>query len=589
MPKNPLRHFKQFYDRTRALLDERAEVLEAKFPVTHRFVHFWLLVGRSFVRNRCPVRASALSYTTLLSLIPLLAVMLGITGVFLRAEGEKRIDEFIEQVVNSVVPPAVGTTNQASSATEIPAPGDTNLVASASGVGGTNTAPESGKLLVLAHRARSKFAELARDENMIDARRTVARYINEFIQNTRSGTLGATGMLLLLWAVYVLLSRIEETMNDIWGAPRGRNWLARVLNYWAAITLGPIVLIFGLGLATGPQFSGVRQVVHAVPYLGPLIFNLVPLVLLWFVFTFFYQLIPNTKVRFGAAAMGGLVGAGLWLGNNLLATLYVSRVVTNFKVYGGLGLVPVFMLGLYFSWFILLFGAQVAYAWQNRAAYLQEKLVENVNQRGREFVAMRLLTAIGQRFQNGEKPATIATMSAELGIPSRLIQQVMQPLLTTKLVVEVGGAEGGYAPARPLDAITAHHILLAMRASSGQELATRDEPVRAEVLGEFARIQEAERQAASAVTMFALVNRAQARLGLPTPAATNPAPAISATATTVVEVVPVAETNARPNAPPTEPAAPAAPTPPPMASPEPAAPVPAGRPAVIPDDTPFPD
>jgi hypothetical protein len=85
-------------------------------------------------------------------------------------------------------------------------------------------------------------------------------------------------------------------------------------------------------------------------------------------------------------------------------------------------------------------------------------------------------------------------------------------MLTARLVVEVAGSEPAYAPARPLDAINCHHILLAMRATQGQELLTREEPVREEVFGEFARIQAAEKDAASTVTMLALVNRAQARL-----------------------------------------------------------------------------
>ncbi len=76
-------------------------------------------------------------------------------------------------------------------------------------------------------------------------------------------------------------------------------------------------------------------------------------------------------------------------------------------------------------------------------------------------------------------------------------------------MTETAGAEPAYLPARPLESITCHDILLALRASQGQELATRDEPTRSEVYGEFHRIEEAERQAASSVTMLALVNRAQ--------------------------------------------------------------------------------
>jgi len=108
-------------------------------------------------------------------------------------------------------------------------------------------------------------------------------------------------------------------------------------------------------------------------------------------------------------------------------------------------------------------------------------------------------------------------MSRELGIPTKLIQQVLQTLLAAHLVVEVSGTEHGYTPARSLEAINCHHILLAMRATQGQELVTREEPVREEVFGEFARIQAAEKEAASSVTMLALVNRAQARLEIAAP------------------------------------------------------------------------
>src|SRR5208282_625811 len=211
--------------------------------------------------------------------------------------------------------------------------------------------------------------------------------------------------------------------------------------------------------------------------------------------------VPNTRVRFSAALVGGVVGGSLWHLNNLFGFLYVSRAVTNFGMYDSLGLLPVFMIGLYFSWLILLFGAQVAYAFQNRKSYLQDKLAENVNQRGREFIALRLMTCIGQRFQLGRPPVTVQEMAAEMDIPTKLAQQVLQTLLTARLVTEIAGAEAAYAPARPLEAINAHHILQALRAGGGQELLLRDELARAEVYGEFARIEAAERQAASSVTM----------------------------------------------------------------------------------------
>jgi DNA-binding IscR family transcriptional regulator len=142
---------------------------------------------------------------------------------------------------------------------------------------------------------------------------------------------------------------------------------------------------------------------------------------------------------------------------------------------------------------------------------MEEKQVENINQRGREFIALRLMTCIGQCFVRGEPPPNSVQIAQALTVPTRLVRQVMGTLGAARLVAETAGAEPAYLPARPLQDINCHDILLAMRASQGQELGTRDEPARNEVYGEFHRIEEAERAVASGVTMLDLVTRALAK------------------------------------------------------------------------------
>jgi membrane protein len=280
------------------------------------------------------------------------------------------------------------------------------------------------------------------------------------------------------------------------------------------------LLIGALGLASGPHFEKTRAVLDAVPMLRPVISQLLPLAIICLTFTLFYKLMPNTKVNFSAALVGGTLAGTTWHLFNQLSFYLGTRALTASKIYGGLALIPLLMFGLYAVWVIVLFGAQTAYAFQNREAYLQERLAENVNQRGREFIALRLMTTIGQRFAQGLAPPTVRELSRELGIPSKLVQQVLQTLLAARLVVEVAGAETGFAPARPLETINCHHILLAMRAAHGQDLPTREEPLREELLGEFARIQAAERNAATRVTLLDLVARTRAALadGSTTPA-----------------------------------------------------------------------
>ena len=228
-----------------------------------------------------------------------------------------------------------------------------------------------------------------------------------FINKTNSGALGLTGTALLIFAAISMLASIESTFNDIWGVSQGRSWFARVVQYWAVISLGPVLLVVAAGLASGRHFKSLQQLLERMPGVGTLLFQLLPVIILCLTFTLFYRLMPNTRVRWSAALMGGLVGGVLWHLNSILSVLYVSRWVTNSKIYGSLAAIPVIMAGLYLSWLILLFGAQVAYAFQNRDAYLQDKQADNVNQRSREFIALRLMECIGQRFQRALPPAGI--------------------------------------------------------------------------------------------------------------------------------------------------------------------------------------
>jgi hypothetical protein len=156
-------------------------LVEAEISRLEKFVHFWVLVTRSFVRNRCLVHASALSYSSLLALVPILAVALSVTSSILKSEGEEQIYRFVDKLVASVMPPAVLHTNLSVAADDLFAdelfmagPVDTNLAVVAES--GDNNAPAvaDGRVLV--------------------AQKEAAKWIHDFIQNTRSGTLGITGM-----------------------------------------------------------------------------------------------------------------------------------------------------------------------------------------------------------------------------------------------------------------------------------------------------------------------------------------------------------------------------------------------------------
>jgi len=103
--------YRKLREQLQALLDEKAWRPEQELSRPHKLAHFWVLVWRSFTRNRCPARASALAYANLLALIPMLAVVLGITSSFLKAEGEQRIDRFVVKGILNVLPRSMFSTN----------------------------------------------------------------------------------------------------------------------------------------------------------------------------------------------------------------------------------------------------------------------------------------------------------------------------------------------------------------------------------------------------------------------------------------------------------------------------------------------
>ena len=490
-----------------------------------RFVHFGALVTRQFIRHRCLVRASALSYSTLLALIPLLVVALNVTSSLLSPESEAKLTQFVEKTVASVAPAADLATNTAAENTNFPALSAANPpVATSTGAATANLAPA-----VLAVTNPPAAAPSAVTLNTQDE---VAKTIHELVHKAGNGALGATGIALLVFTSISLLRGIEETFNDLWGVTRARHWFVQFPLYWMIISLGPLLLSTALGLAGSAHLQHTRSLMESLPYLTPVLKHLLPIVILSLALGLLYKFTPNTKVEMKAALLGGLCAGLAWHLYNQLGFILVAHALSASKFYGSVFLVVLLMGGLYILWLIILFGSQIAYACQNSTAYLQDRIAENVNQRGREFVALRIMISLGRRFQQGLRPATVPELSMELAVPSRLTQSILRTLAATRLVTEVSGAEASFVPARPLDAINAHDILLAMRTGGGQELPCSVSPELTEIYGEFARIEQAEREAATQVTLLALARRQPSPALVAPPPAAAPATETKATAAT---------------------------------------------------------
>ena len=476
----------------------------------HRFAHFWLLVGKSFIRNRCPIRASSLAYTTLLALVPLLAVGVSITTSMLQKQGREPIHKLINQLVDYVAP-ALDLESRAEED-----PWDLSL----------NNVPVSLLNTNAGSATNLTVGVLAGTPPVVNSRERVVQQITSFIARINSGALGVTSVAALLFVGISLLRTIEATLNDIWGVTNGRGWFKSIVYYWAAMTLGPLFLVGALTLTTGSQMADTRAWLEQVPRLGSVLFHLLPFVILSLGFAAFYALMPNTKVHLMAALVGGTIGGCLWQLNNIFNVVYVSRFMSYTNVYGSLGVFPLFLVGLYFSWLILLLGAQVAYAYQNREAYIEARQAEGVNQRGREFIALRLMTHIAQSFTGGGRPLSTAELSRQLAVPSQLTQKILTALVQNHLIVESNDGDRRFSPARPIDRISAYEVICALRGGPGQELATAEDDSRLLVRTEFERMALAEREAGAGVSLQSLAELTAK------PIAQTPPPALVGTGAT---------------------------------------------------------
>jgi membrane protein len=242
-------------------------------------------------------------------------------------------------------------------------------------------------------RPEATAFKAALDERLLDLMRSVSELSFEAI--------GAVGALLLIWAALGLLISLENAANRIYRAPRGRGFSARVGIYWTVLTLGPILLLVVLYAAE--YWLGRAE---ALPVLGPFFALLAEFGSLFGGFlalTLLYKLMPNTRVRWRPAFWGAFVAAGLSEVSKWAFGLYVSQALPYLKLYGAIGLVPLFLFWLYLGWLIILFGLEIAFTLQAmKGRVFERKERHGVLANADPQWLLPVMVAIARRAHGGE-------------------------------------------------------------------------------------------------------------------------------------------------------------------------------------------
>ncbi len=382
------------------------------------------------------IRAAALSYSSLLALGPLIAIAVLISGFALGNRDPALVAQGINRVISFIAPQVA----QYDKATE-----DEHAQAA-------KRAPAPAQLA----DPPAPAAAPATPE--------MVQLLNNFIVNSRSGTAGLIGILTLFVIVIGLFTTIENTFNDIWGVRRGRSLLARIVYYWSVITLGALLFFTSLTLLSAGAFMNVFfEKIPLGAQLKSLFVWMLPsgsVLLLVFILTLFYRLVPHTRVRWTAALIGAVVVTALLLLNNYLAFLYFKRVVLSKSLYGSVSIMPILMIGLYIFWFFVLVGGQITYAVQNVRYRSSQTAWHSLNFATRESMSLVVLLLIARRFKVAAPAYAVSELAALIRVPSQILNESLNRLSDIKLITELPPAEGAdpndlrYQPARPLDQIT---------------------------------------------------------------------------------------------------------------------------------------
>ena len=187
--------------------------------------------------------------------------------------------------------------------------------------------------------------------------RQVLGYLTQFAG--QASRLGVAGAAILFGTALALILTIDHTLNGIWRVRKPRHLGQRVLVYWVAMTLGPLLLGVSLSI-TSYAITVSQGVVGVMPGAFQLLLDTLQFFLMSAGMAALYHYVPNTLVKWGHAWVGGLfVAAGLELAKKLLA-LYLSQVPTYSVMYGAFATVPILLIWIYVAWVIVLLGAVIA-------------------------------------------------------------------------------------------------------------------------------------------------------------------------------------------------------------------------------------
>lgn len=301
-----------------------------------------------------------------------------------------------------------------------------------------------------------------------DSEETIARII-AYVNNTNVKSMGAIGLVMLIITVISLMGSIEEAFNAVWGVRETRTVQRRFSDYLSVVIIGPILLLVATSMTSSLQSQWLLQWLIHNTYLGDailLLFRLLPYISVWIAMVFLYVFIPNTRIRFSSAVVGGVISGTAWQLAQWGYFHFQVGVANYNAIYGTLAALPIFLVWIYTSWLIVLFGLEIVYAHQHRGHGISGGSSFRLTATTREELAVALLVQVNLHFQKGGAPPSSQKLADELNVPLLHLEAVFDELEQLGFLVATTGNESGWLPARDASEVLVSGVVGALRGAS---------------------------------------------------------------------------------------------------------------------------
>lgn len=382
-----------------------------------------ILTIRNIRELNIAASARSLTYRTLLSIVPLLAVLFAIARGF-------GIENIIESGIFNLIMGGLPETEEKHIAP--PTSTDTLTVLADE----FNTI-DIGTISELAVNGDAIFSDdIGFEGRTGQLLNLLFQLIHNSLEEAKGGGIFAgVGILLLLYTVLLLFNEIENNFNQIWQVRKGRNIARKVTDYFAMVLLMPLffVLVNALNILSYPENSTLKIIYILYPFV-PGLLDLIIYIVIIFLFTALYKFVPNAKVKFINALLAGVM-AGVAFQVFQMLFLSGQLWITRYNaIYGTFAAIPLMLLWIQVSWFITMIGAEISYAAQNVNKFSFERETHNISRRYKDFFTIIIMSEIVKRFANGNHPLTADQLSEECRVPSRLTNIILDDLLDIAVV-----------------------------------------------------------------------------------------------------------------------------------------------------------